>query len=143
MFGFDQLVLLRLVGFGFVAMGLGARFGLWKKWYWRSRGGAYTYLPLGVLLFLYTYTDLAKVSLGPYYFLFWAAIFLLAVFCLWWTVRTPAFVKPTWVRWVDKHPKRVIEAMADEVEAGEEWEGYIESEAKVDQWAKRLNTKLL
>lgn len=141
MFGFDQQVLLRLMGIGFALMGLGARVGAWKKWYWGSRGGVYAYMPLGLMFVLYTYDDYFKESLGPNYFLYWAAIIAVAVLILWWAARTPAFVKPRWVRWVEKYPPHVIGAMADEVEVGKAWEENITSEAAVDQWAKRVKGK--
>lgn len=141
MFGFDQQALLRLMGIGFALMGLGARVGAWKKWYWGSRGGAYAYLPLGLMFILYTYDDYFKENFRPYYFLYWAAIIVVAILILWLAARPPDFVKPRWVRWVEKHPKHVISAMAAEVEAGEAWEDNVKSEDAVDQWAKKLKGK--
>jgi hypothetical protein len=141
MFGLDQQFLLRLMGAGFALMGLGARIGVWKKWYWGTRGGAYTYFPLGVLFILYTYDAYFKEALGPYYFLYWVAIIAVAILILWWAARPPTFVKPKWVRWVEKYPKHVIQAMADEVEAGKAWEENITSEEAVDTWAKGLKAK--
>jgi hypothetical protein len=141
MFGLDQQFLLRLMGAGFALMGLGARIGVWKKWYWGTRGGAYTYLPLGILFILYTYEADFKENLRPYYFLYWVAIVAVAIFILWWAARPPAFVKPKWVRWVEKYPNPVIQAMAAEVEAGKAWEENIKSEEAVDTWAKRLKAK--
>ncbi|UCF62182.1 MAG: hypothetical protein JSV37_05675 [Anaerolineaceae bacterium] len=141
MFGFDQQVLLRLMGIGFALMGLGARVGAWKKWYWGTRGGAYAYLPIGMMFILFTYNAYFQESLGPYYFLYWVAIILVALLILWWAARPPAFVKPRWVRWVEKYPPHVIKAMAAEVEEGEAWEENITSEDAVDQWAKRVKGK--
>jgi hypothetical protein len=141
MFGLDQGALLRLMGIGFAVMGLGARLGAWKKWYWGSRGGAYAYLPLGVLFILFTYDAYFKENFSQYYFLYWGAFLAVGVLILWWAARPPTFIKPRWVRWVEKHPPHVIAAMAAEVEAGEAWTDKVRSEDAVDQWAKGLKAK--
>lgn len=141
MFGFDQQVLLRLLGVGFALMGFGARVGAWKKWYWGSRVGAYAYLPMGILFILFTYDDAFKRNLGPYYFLYWVAIIVIALLILLWMARPPGFIKPKWIRWIEKHPQGVIDAMAAEVEGGKAWEEKVVSEEAVDRWARKLKAK--
>ncbi len=141
MFGIDPSDLIIIIGVGFILLGIAARMGYWKKWYWGTRGGAYAYLPAGLVFILYTYDGYFKESLGSYYFLYWVAIILLVGCCIWWAIRPPAFIKPDWVRWIEKHPRQVKNAMAAEVEAGKAWEDYIISEDAVDQWAKSLKGK--
>jgi hypothetical protein len=142
MFDIDTNIIIQIIGAAFFALGLAARFGLWKKWYWSVRSGPYAYMPLGVLFFLYTYADPAVEVLGPNSFLYYVVFGLMAVLCVWWSLRPPLFMKPTWIRWIEKHPRRVIKAMEREVEDGEDWEALIESEESVDKWAKTLKGKL-
>ena len=52
MFGIKQQYFILAFGVCFFALGLAARFGLWKKWYWSSRGTIYGYIPLG-MVFIY------------------------------------------------------------------------------------------
>jgi len=139
----NQVLLLQVIGGIFIALGLAARFGLYKKWYWAGRGGAYAYLPLGLLFILFTFHDRAEASFStPQYYGFLAVFGILAVFCVWWTLRPPKFIQPNWIRWIEKHPRRVVQAMKDEVGAGEDWETIVASEAGIDNWARTLRGKL-
>lgn len=134
--------LLRLLGIGFAAAWIFVRVGYWKSWYWRSRGGPYAYLPLGVVFFLYTFQGIAEERLGSSYFLYFGGMILLVLVCLWWSLRPPSFVQPAWVRWIEEHPKRVRDAMAKEVEKNEDWEAHVESKQAVEAWARALKRKL-
>jgi hypothetical protein len=118
------------------------RLGYWKGWYWRTRGGVYAYLPLGVVFFLYTYQVQAQARFGSYYFLFVGGILLLALVCVWWSLRPPRFVQPAWVRWVEAYPKRVRDAMAKDVEQDTDWEKHVHTKEAVDAWARSLKLKL-
>lgn len=130
-----------MLGIGFAGAWLFVRMGYWKRWYWRTRGGVYAYLPLGVVFFLYTYQDQAQASLGSSYFLFVVGIILLALVCVWWSLRPPKIVQPAWVRWVEAHPKRIREGMAREAELNEDWEKHVQSQEAVDAWARSIKIK--
>ncbi len=134
----DTSALLRILGLGFMLAWAAVRLGYWKGWYWRTRGGAYAYLPLGVLFILYTYQGQARELPGAGHTLYLALMVLLAGVCVWWSARPPAFVKPAWIRWIELHPAKVRQAMAQAVEAGEAWEPHVRSQADVDAWAKSL-----
>jgi hypothetical protein len=139
----DQVRMLQVIGGIFIALGLATRFGLYKKWYWGGRGGAYAYLPLGLMFILFTFNSWAEESLTQTMYYGYIALFgLFGVFCIWWSLKPPGFIKPRWVRWIEKHPRRVVRMMKSEVEAGEEWEEIIKSEEEVDKWAKSLRGKL-
>ena len=67
---------------------------------------------------------------------------MLLLLCgLWWSVRPPAFVKPSWILWVETYPKKVYDAMADEAKDGEAWESKVVSPEAVEAWAKELSSK--
>ncbi|MBN1265178.1 MAG: hypothetical protein JXA25_06780 [Anaerolineales bacterium] len=139
----NQVRLLQVVGGIFIALGFAARSGFYKKWYWSGRGGAYAYIPLGLMFILFTFHDWAEQTLSqPMYYGFLGLFGLFGIFCVWWTLKPPRFLQPRWVRWIEKHPRRVVQMMKSEVEAGEEWEEIIKSEEAIDQWAKVLRGKL-
>jgi hypothetical protein len=142
MFDFDTNLVLKFIGTGFAIAWVFVRLGYWKGWYWRTRGGVYAYLPLGIVFILYTYQNLAQEQLGSNYYLYFGGMILLALVCVWWSVKPPAIVQPTWIRWVEEHPRRVRTAMAAEVQAGEEWEEHVQSKESVDAWARRLRQKM-
>ncbi|MGD2166178.1 MAG: hypothetical protein PVH50_11705, partial [Anaerolineae bacterium] len=106
----DDQVLLELFGLVFVGMGLAARLGLWKGWYWRTRGGSYGYVPLGLLFFVYSRRE-ALTALAGTELAFYGLFGLMLLLGLWWSFIPPDFVKPRWVRWIEAQPERAQEAM--------------------------------
>jgi hypothetical protein len=139
----NQVLLLQAIGGVFILLGLAARFGFYRKWYWASRGGAYAYIPMGLMFVLFTFNEQAEEAFSrPLYYAFLAVFGLLAILCVWWSQRPPAFIQPRWVRWIEKHPRRIIQAMKAEVEAGESWEELTRSEERIDEWARSLRGKL-
>ena len=151
MFSVNQQLLIQALGACFVAVGLAARLGLWKNWYWHSRGLIYSYVPLGLVFILYSFNDLAAERLGSSYVYQWLSyyvllyqglIVLLIIVGIWWSGRPPGFVKPTWVRWVEGYPKKVYKALARAVEEGEEdWESHVASQEALEAWVKALRGK--
>nr|MBC7243816.1 hypothetical protein [Chloroflexota bacterium] len=141
MLGIDPQFLLRFFGVVFTALGVAARLGLWKNWYWRSRGTAYGYIPLGLLFLVYSFHSTVEARLGSYYILY-QGLFVLLILCgLWWTVQPPSFIKPAWVRWVEAYPKEIYDAMMKAVEQGEKWEPHVASPEKLENWVKSLRGK--
>jgi hypothetical protein len=141
MFPLDAKLMLQALGLVFVALGGAARLGLWKQWYWKSRGTVYGYIPLGGLFLVYSLDSLAVERLGSRYILFQGLIGLLIALGLWWSIRPPAFVKPAWVRWLERHPKQVLQAMAQAAEEDKGWEQQVVSQEAVDHWAKALQKR--
>ena len=132
---FNDHILLGLFGIAFSGMGLAARLGQWKGWYWRTRGGAYSYVPLGLLFLLYAWRTELTAFFGTesvFYGLFGLLLFL----GVWWSFLPPDFVKPPWVRWVEEQPESIQEAMREQVEEGEAWRTHVESREAVERWAR-------
>lgn len=139
---FDPNLLLIAFGFAFIAIWLTMRLGRWKKWYWKSRGGVYGYLPLGFLFLLYAFREQAAELLGDAFNPLSIAVFvLLGALAVWFSLRPPAFIKPAWIRWVEAHPKHVINAMRNAVEEEDNWEEHVLSQEAVNQWAKAVTRK--
>lgn len=133
----DDQLFLGLFGLLFLGMGLSARLGLWKSWYWRSRGGTYSYVPLGLLFLVYAWRDELTVLLG-FELGFYVLFGLLLLLGAWWSFYPPSFVKPQWVRWIEEQPEKTQESMRAQVEEGFEWEPHTRSRQAVDQWARRI-----
>jgi len=141
MFGIDHQFLMQAFGVCFTIAGVAARLGVWKKWYWVSRGAVYGYAPLGLLFILYSVDAVAQEQLGSYLIVYQGAGVLLIMLGLWWSLRPPAFAKPAWIRWIEEHPEKVREAMARAAKEGKEWESHVTSRESVDQWAKTLRPR--
>jgi hypothetical protein len=138
MLGLNTQVFILVFGVTFVALGLAAWSGLWKNWYWRSRGTVYGYVPLGLLFVLYAGNPWAQGRPGPYYRLYQGLFVLLALCGVWWSLRPPAFVKPAWVRWLEAYPADVRQLATKAVEQGAAWEPHVASQDKLDAWVKSL-----
>lgn len=136
----DDQMLMALFGLVFLGMGLAARLDLWKGWYWRTRGGTYSYIPLGLLFFVYAWraeiTELFGTELA-FYALFGLMIFL----GVWWTFFPPAFIKPPWVRWIEEQPEDVQEAMRAQAEENDDWRSHVQSRQAVEEWARRIKNR--
>ncbi len=132
----DTQLLTQAFGLVFIGLGVVARIGAWKKWYWQSRASAYGYIPLGSLFILYSFYTPIRNFLGTYDWLFPVSFALVLGLGIWLSVRPPSFIKPTWVRWVEKHPAYIIEAMSASAKKSNEWEQHVVSEEAVDAWAR-------
>ena len=140
----ESQVQLLMQGFGilFLALGLAARLSIWRGWFWKQQSMVYGYIPLGLLFVIFSFSDQVKAELGSNYIAFQVLAGLILVMSVWLSARPPDFMKPPWVRWVEKHSKRVVEVMIQEVKDGEDWRGKIESEETVDAWARAIRRKL-
>jgi len=135
-------LVMQLMGVLFVAAWLAGRLGVWKGWYWRTRATPYGYLPLGILFIYYSFHSIVQSQYPGYYVAYQVGAGVLIAVGVWWMVRPPAWVKPAWVHWVERHPKRLYQAMAEAVRSGEAWEKHTESQKAVDAWARSLERKL-
>lgn len=137
----DVTVLMQFLGVTFIGLGLAARLNVWRAWYWQTRGTVYGYLPLGVLFLLFSFREQLEGTLGIATLHFNILAGLLVAVGIWWTVRPPSLLKPMWVRWIEKHPKRIQTAMREAVREGEEWKDKIGSEKAIKRWARRLKSR--
>jgi hypothetical protein len=94
------------------------------------------------MIYLYAYRDQVEDFLGAYAPAYMVVMILLAITCLWWSLRPPAIIKPAWIRWVESHPKRVRNAMAEETEKLDDWQDRVATKETVDQWARKLKQKM-
>ncbi len=137
----DNVLIIRLLGFFFVALGLAFRLGYLKKLYWLSKGGIYAYLPMGLLFIWYSYFD-SITTLSDrfgiiYYLIFGLLILMTIIFSVW----TPQWAKPNWILWVEKYPAKIRKKMAEQAKNESGWETYVASSEAVDDWARKLSGK--
>lgn len=138
----DTNAYILLLGAFFIIIGLIVRFGLWKSWFWRSRGGAYAYIPMGIVLILYSYHPEFREQGGSAYIVYLVAIVLFMALTLYFSLKPPKWIKPAWVTWIEKFPKHIGKRMKDAVIDGEkEWKNHVKDEASVDRWAKQFRSK--
>ena len=138
MFNLDPNLFLQAFGFIFIGMGVAVHYGLWKKWYWRSQGKAYGYIPVGLLFLLYSFNSQAQQRLGANYWLFNVAFGVLAVLSVGLFFRPPTFIKPAWVKWVEAYPPDVYKAMREAAQDDPNWDKHMSSPEAVDEWVRTL-----
>ena len=128
-----------IIGFGsvFFALGVTARLGLWKGWYWNSRKSAYGYIPVGLAFLTYNWRPEIEAFFGSEV-AFYVIFVLLFIVGGWWSLSPPNFVKPFWIRWIEEQPHEVQEAMHKQVKNDEEWRSRVTSRRAVEQWARSI-----
>ena len=131
-----------IFGVLFLAAGLAIRFGYWKSWFWRNVRMLHGYIPLGILLIFYAFTDVARSKLGSNFVYFQALTILIFVVGIWWSLRPPRFIIPKWVTWVEAHPKKVVYGMIMAVKDGQDWKSKVHSKESLDKWARSIKRKL-
>ncbi len=133
-----------LLGFLFIIAGIIIRLGNLKQVYWKSKRSMVVvgYIPLGFLFIIAGLYESASKQGSLVFYAYIALLAVVVILTLYTVTRPPNFLKPDWVRWVEKYPKAVQKAMADDVEVNEQWKQNVASEAAVDAWAKQLNRKL-
>ena len=138
----DVNFVLPLMGAAFVFFGLYIRIGNLKQVYWKSRRSTFGYIPLGLVFVAAGFYDSASKQ-EPYLFYAYIALFVILIgLTIFMTARTPEFMKPAWIRWVEKYPKAIQKAMAVDVDVNDDWKKNVISETAVDAWAKQLSRKL-
>jgi hypothetical protein len=141
MIKFEPSLLLQAFGLIFLALGMAARIGIWKKWYWRTKGSMYGYIPLGLLFLLYSFYEPMKARLGASFWMFQSLFGVLVLVGAWWSVRTPRFIKPAWVRWIEVYPRDVRQAMERAATDDPGWDQHVTNPEAIEAWARALKYK--
>ncbi len=133
-----------LLGIIFIGVGVFIRMGNLKQVYWRSKRGMVmvSYIPLGILFIVAGFYEAASRQGSLVFYAYIALLVVVVIATVYCAARPPDFLKPDWIRWLQKYPKTVQNAMAADVEVNEQWKENVASEAAVDAWAKKLSRKL-
>ena len=137
----NEIWIIRMLGVFFALFGIAIRLGYFRKMYFSSKGGIYGYLPMGLLFVLYSYYEEISAGNSGNMTIYYAAFGLLIVCILYFSIRKPIWMKPTWVTWVEKYPQKVIIKMAEAIKDNPDWEKNTVDEASVDAWAKKISRK--
>jgi len=132
----DVDLTLTAIGIGLIAFGFYVRFGKWKEWYWKTRGGVYGYVPLGLMLVVES--NYMRVIPNAPRFVSLGILVLLAACAFYLIIKQPEWVKPKWVHWLDNQPKRVRQAMQEDAQLDKNWSQHTNSPDAVELWAKEL-----
>ncbi len=138
----DPNFVIPLMGAAFIFFGVYIRLGNLKQVYWKSRRSIIGYIPLGIVFIFAGFYERASRQPALIFYLYLALFVIMIGLTIYCTTRPPEFMKPTWVRWVEKYPRAVQKAMAATVEGGNDWKQNVVSEVAVDAWAKQLARKL-
>ncbi|MCC7129494.1 MAG: hypothetical protein B6D39_07175 [Anaerolineae bacterium UTCFX2] len=138
----DPNLAVSVLGVLFVFVGVFIRLGNMKPVYWKSPRTMVGYIPLGILFILASIYDFVSKQGVYIFYAYIALIVIVAGLTIYITSRPPNFLKPTWIRWIEKHPRPIQKAMAADVGVNDQWQQNVISEAAVDAWAKQLSRKL-
>jgi len=95
-----------------------------------------------MVFIIYSYNELAVSRLGSYYIIYQGLILFLIIIGIWWSVNPPNFIKPAWVRWVERYPETIYDAIVNAVKADENWKSHMKSFETLDSWVKTLKIKI-
>jgi hypothetical protein len=138
----DPNFVIPLMGAAFIFFGISIRMGNLKQVYWKSRRSIIGYIPLGIVFIIAGVYETASKQPALIFYLYLAFFIIMVGLTIYCTARPPEFMKPTWVRWVEKYPRSVQKAMAAAVDDDTDWRQNVVSEGAVDAWAKQLTRKL-
>ena len=131
-----------LLGIIFIFAGVFIRLGNLKQIYWKSSSSMVGYIPLGILFIVAGLYEFASRQSTVVFYAYIALLVIVVGLTLYCGTRPPVFLKPAWIRWIEKYPKPVQKAMAADVADNSQWKQNVASEAAVDAWAKQLARKL-
>ncbi len=131
-----------LLGILFIFAGVIIRLGNLKQVYWKSSRSMVGYIPLGILFIVAGLYDAASKQGSLVFYAYIALLVIVVALTVFLAARPPNFLKPDWIRWIEKYPKAVQKAMAADVEVNDQWKQNVANEAAVDAWAKQLSRKL-
>ncbi len=138
----DFTYVIPILGILFILAGILIRLGNLKQVYWRSSRSMVGYIPLGILFIVAGLYNTASSQGSLVFYAYIALLIIVVALTVYLAARPPNFLKPDWIRWIEKYPKAVQKAMAAEVEVNDQWKQNVASETAVDAWAKQLSRKL-
>lgn len=135
MFNANANVLLPVFGGAFIIAWLMGIFWNWRSWYWRSQRAIYSYLPIGLLFILASFEKQMLVFIDIWFLR--AAYFILIAVAVWWTVRTPALIKPWWAKEIDGQPRAVYSSLRKFVQQDKDWLLHFKDKETLLLWIKQ------
>jgi hypothetical protein len=138
---------LAIVGITFLAAGILVRMGKYRGWYlhkgdplYSPKEFVYVCIPFGL-----TVLSMGIASLPPSdeirQTLFWGITFPLgisvAVLLFW----PPDWIKPAWVRWLEKNHKDILLLLLENARQTPDWEQRVATQAGLETWVAEVRRK--
>lgn len=138
----DSQVVLRVVGLFSIVVGLLGLTGVWKRWYWRSqRNTVYGYPLLGLACMLGSFEDTIQQMVGGREWLVIVFYIILLGGTVLISYSPPKFLKPRWIKRIEKEPHWVYEKMVKEVMADKPWRYKAKNMTELEKWIKEIRKK--
>ena len=61
---------------------------------------------------------------------------------IWWIVRPPKLIIPTWIQTIEDHPRPVYDFMSISVKNKEEWRSKVETPEALEEWIEAVEKRL-
>lgn len=136
----DSQYFLLLLGFFFIGAGIAGISGRYKRWYWTSKRLTFAYLPFGILFLLAVIER--SITDATLRVVVRVSEFIFLGIAVWWLVRTPQFIIPSWIRQIESRPNAVYEAMAAAVKKGEKWQDRVNDPQSLEKWIRSVEKRL-
>jgi hypothetical protein len=141
-FDLDIPSVLITIGAVFFVLWVAALLGLWKKWYWRSQNGmVYGYIGVAIAALASGFQTQLLVILNGHQWILDGLVIGGLVITLLIAFFSPAFLKPKWIRQIEREPKYVYREMAEQVKDGFNWHEKLVDYDTLESWIKEIKRK--
>jgi hypothetical protein len=138
-FQLDFPIMLGTFGVVFLALWLAALFGVWKKWYWRSQTGmVYGYIGISLASFAAAFQpQFVEATHGAQWLSDGLIIFFLGLAIVL-AYFSPKFLKPKWIKQIEREPKYVYKTMVAQIKDGYAWQEKMVDYYTLESWIKEI-----
>lgn len=138
-----------IIGIPFFVFGVLVQLGKYKRWYLREgdplynpKEFAYVCIPaglgiifFGIALFLSTHEARQMV--------FWGIVFPLCIALIVLLIWLPDWIKPAWVRWLEKEHGDILHLLLRQARRTPNWEQRVATQAGLEAWVAEVRDKYL
>jgi branched-subunit amino acid ABC-type transport system permease component len=138
-----------IIGVPFLAFGMLVQLGRYKKWYlhegdplYNPKEFAYVCIPSG-LMFIFMGTALLLPMYGMRQAVFWGLAFPLCVAVMVLLFWLPDWIKPAWVRWLEKEHGDILLLLLRQARRTPDWEQRVATQEGLEAWVAEVRDKYL
>ncbi|MBC7264434.1 MAG: hypothetical protein H5T64_08780 [Chloroflexi bacterium] len=136
----DTLVsdaMISLLGCAFLGLGILARLGVYKNWYWRPQSQlVYTFMPVGILLIGYGNRQVLLRVLGWPLCMVWTGFLIYVAFTF--GKYPPVWIKPGWVQWLEAEYGEYLTDLRKDAQYSLRWLYAIKSRQGMEKWIRDI-----
>jgi len=132
-------VVLRVLGVLSILIGLAGLLGFWKRWYFRSqKNTVYGYPLLGALCFLVSYEDYLLSNIIHKEWALIGCYLVIMAAVIWISYSPPEFIKPKFVKRIEREPYEVYQKMAKHVMEDKPWREKAKNMEALEKWIRKV-----